>query len=170
MAALNAVHVRYLIVGGLAVIAHGHVRLTRGVDLIVDFAASNLDRAIAALSGLGYRPVLPVAFEEFADADKRETWAREKNAVVFMVFSDVHPSARIDLFLKPPLDFDPALQRASFLEVAPSLRAPFIGLDDLIRLRKQAGRPLDLDDIENLTFLQAEKQQALQNDRGDPEG
>ena len=40
--ALNAAHVRYLIAGGLAVIAHGHVRLTQDVDLIVDFETSNL--------------------------------------------------------------------------------------------------------------------------------
>lgn len=50
--ALNAAQVRYLIAGGLAVIAHGHVRFTKDVDLIVDFETSNLHRAIAALSGL----------------------------------------------------------------------------------------------------------------------
>jgi hypothetical protein len=169
VAALNAAHVRYLIAGGLAVIAHGHVRLTKDVDLIVDFETSNLDRAIAALSGLGYRPVVPVPFEDFADADKREEWIRDKNALVFMVFSDEHPTARIDLFMKAPLDFGAAFQRATFLEVSPSVRASFVGIEDLISLKKQAGRPLDLDDVEKLNFLQAEKQNAIQDDRGNPE-
>jgi hypothetical protein len=35
----------------------------------------------------------------------------------------------------------------------------------LISLKKQAGRPLDLDDVEKLNFLQAEKQNAIQDDR-----
>lgn len=167
--ALNAANVRYLIAGGLAVIAHGHVRLTRDVDLIVDLETGNLHRAIAALSGLGYRPIVPVPFEDFADADKREEWIRTKDALVFMVFSDEHPSARIDLFMQAPLDFAEAMQRAVFLEVSPTVRASFVSIEDLIRLKKQAGRPLDLDDVEKLRFLQAEKQHAVQDDRGNPE-
>ena len=99
---LNSAHVRYLIAGGLAVIAHGHVRLTKNVDLIVDLETSNLHRAIAALSGLGYRPVVPVPFEDFADADKREEWIRDKNALVFMVFSDEHPTARTQRLTSDP--------------------------------------------------------------------
>lgn len=169
VAALNAAQVRYLIVGGLAVIAHGHVRLTKDIDLIVDFETSNLHRAIAALSGLGYRPFVPVPFEDFADADKREEWIRDKNALVFMVFSDEHPTARIDLFIQAPLDFGTAFQRAAFLEVSPTVRAAFVGIEDLIGLKRQAGRPLDLDDVEKLNFLQSEQQNAIENDRGNPE-
>ena len=32
-ASLNAAHVRYLVVGGLAVLAHGYLRVTRDLDL-----------------------------------------------------------------------------------------------------------------------------------------
>lgn len=167
--ALNAAHVRYLIAGGLAVIAHGHVRLTKDVDLIVDFESSNLHRAIAALPGLGYRPVVPVPFEDFADAGKREEWIRDDNVLVFRVFSDQHPTARIVLFIKPPLDFAAAFQRAAVLEVSPTVQASFVGIEDLISLKKLAGRPLDLDDVEKLNFLQAEKQNAIEDDRGHPE-
>jgi predicted nucleotidyltransferase len=169
VSALNIAQVRYLIAGGLAVVAHGHVRLTKDVDLIVDFEASNLRRAIAALIGLGYRPIVPVPFDDFADAGKRQEWIREKDAVVFMVFSDEHPTARIDLFINAPLDFDASFQRAVFLDVSPSVRASFVGIEDLISLKKQAGRPLDLDDVEKLVFLQAEKQNAIQDDRENSE-
>lgn len=112
---------------------------------------------------------MPVPFEDFADADKREEWTRDKNALVFMVFSDQHPTARIDLFIQAPLDFGAAFQRATFLEVSPAVRASFVGIEDLISLKKQAGRPLDLDDVEKLNFLQAEKQNAIQDNRGNPE-
>ena len=48
--------------------------------------------------------------------------------------------ARIDLFLKAPLDFGEALQRAALLEVSPTVPAAFVGIEDLIRLKKQAGK------------------------------
>ena len=43
--ALNEAGVRYLIVGGLAVVAHGHARFTGDVDLVVDLEADNARRA-----------------------------------------------------------------------------------------------------------------------------
>jgi hypothetical protein len=42
---------------------------------------------------IAYRPIVPVPFEDFADADKREEWVRDKNALVFMDFSDEHPTS-----------------------------------------------------------------------------
>jgi hypothetical protein len=53
---LNAAGARYLIAGGLAVVAHGHVRFTADVDIVLDMSGANLERAIRALGGLGYRP------------------------------------------------------------------------------------------------------------------
>ncbi len=79
------------------------------------------------------------------------------------------PPRESTCFIKAPLDFGAAFQRAVFLEVSPNVRASFVGIEDLISLKRQAGRPLDLDDVEKLNFLQAEKQNALQDDRGNPE-
>lgn len=57
--ALEAANVRYLIVDGMAVVAHGYVRLTVDVDLVLDPAPDSLLRAVEALSGLGYVPRAP---------------------------------------------------------------------------------------------------------------
>ena len=65
--ALNAVNVRYLVAGGLAVVAHGYVRFTADLDLILDLDSANLGQATAALSRLGYRPRAPVGIGEFAE-------------------------------------------------------------------------------------------------------
>jgi predicted nucleotidyltransferase len=46
--ALNDAGVRYLIAGGLAVIAHGYTRSTQDMDLILDLGEDNLSRAVAA--------------------------------------------------------------------------------------------------------------------------
>ena len=60
--ALNMANVRYLVAGGLAVVAHGYVRFTADVDLIIDLEPGNVMRAVASLERLGYRPRAPVAF------------------------------------------------------------------------------------------------------------
>jgi hypothetical protein len=57
--------VRYLIVGGFAVAAHGYLRFTADVDLVVALDHENLASAIAAFGSLQYRPRAPVAIEDF---------------------------------------------------------------------------------------------------------
>jgi hypothetical protein len=151
--ALNESGVRYLVVGGLAVVAHGHLRFTADLDLILDLEDSNLRQALAALAGLGYTPRAPVPLEDFADAELRSSWISDKGLTVFSLYSDRHPATEIDLFVSDPLGFDDAYRRAVGMEVAPGVEATFVGLDDLIRLKRAAGRPEDLLDIARLEEL-----------------
>jgi hypothetical protein len=76
--ALAKADVRYLVAGGIAVNAHGHLRLTNDVDLVIHLDPANILRAWHALQELGYRPTVPVRMEEFADSAIREGWIREK--------------------------------------------------------------------------------------------
>ena len=135
---LNTANVRYLVAGELAVVAHGYVRFTADIDLIVDLEPANVTRAVTALERLGYRPRAPVAFGEFADPQKRTQWARDKNLTVFSVYSPQHPLTEIDLFVDPPLDFEAAYRSAVRKEVAPGVAATFIGIGDLPRLKERA--------------------------------
>jgi predicted nucleotidyltransferase len=153
VAALNASGVRYLVAGGLAVVAHGYLRFTADVDMMIDLEPQNVERAIEALEGLGYRPRAPVAFREFADPGKREKWVKEKGLTVFSLFSDEHAATEIDLFVEPPLDFDAAYESAARFDVAPGVEAVFVGYEDLLRLKQQAGRQVDLEDIERLKAI-----------------
>jgi len=50
--ALNEAEVRYLVAGGLAVVAHGYLRFTADLDIILQLEKSNLDRALEALKKL----------------------------------------------------------------------------------------------------------------------
>lgn len=148
--ALNGASVRYLIAGGLAVVAHGYLRFTADVDLILDLDEENARRAMSALSGLGYRPRAPVAMEDFADPNARARWVAEKGLTVFSLYSPEHAATEIDLFVEAPLDFDRAYQAALRLEVSEKVSTTFLGYDDLLALKKAAGRPQDLADIERL--------------------
>jgi hypothetical protein len=151
--ALNGAGVRYLVVGGLAVVAHGLVRLTADVDLVLDPEIGAMRRALGALGGLGYRPRAPVALEEFADPENRRAWRREKGLTVFSIFSPAHPATEIDLFAETPFDFEQAYARAARFEVATGITATFVGLEDLLSMKRAAGRPQDLEDVRGLESL-----------------
>ncbi len=151
--ALNEAGVRYLIAGGLAVVAHGYLRFTADVDLILDLETDNLRKALNALQSLGYSPRVPVLAEQFLDAEVRARWIREKGMKVFSLISTQHPKTDVDLFAEAPLDFERAFADATRVEVTPGIRAAFVSLDDLLLLKNRSGRPLDLEDIRHLEEL-----------------
>lgn len=151
--ALNEAGARYLIAGGLAVVAHGYVRFTADLDLILDMSEENVRRALDALKSLDYRPRAPVALTDFASADKRAEWAREKQMTVFSLHSPDHPATEVDLFVEPPLDFEQAYATSAPLEVAEGVQATFLSLDDLVSVKRDAGRAQDLKDVDRLLSI-----------------
>jgi hypothetical protein len=151
--ALNQHQVQYLIAGGLAVVAHGYVRFTADIDLMLAVDQQNLSRSVAAIKSLDYRPRAPVPFEKFIDPAERRRWMTEKNMLVFSLYSPRHPATEIDLFLDPPVDFARAFARAARIEIAPRIVGTFCSIDDLIELKTKAGRPQDLQDIARLREL-----------------
>jgi len=156
--ALNRAEARYLIVGGLAVVAHGVVRFTADIDIVLDPDEAAMRRATQALSGLGYKPRAPVDLAEFVDESKRKAWIRDKGLTVFSLFSPAHSATEVDLFVETPFDFESVYARARRFEVAPGLEATFVGLADLIEMKRKAGRPRDLEDISNLETHGADAQ------------
>lgn len=151
--ALNGAEVRYLIVGGLAVVAHGHSRFTVDLDLVLALDEPNLTRCIRALESLEYRPRAPVPFADFTNPAKREEWIRDKGLTVFSTHSSRHPLTEIDLFVSVPIDFDRAYSSATRIDIGAGTIATFVGLEDLIAMKQKAGRPQDLEDIRTLREL-----------------
>lgn len=147
---LNKARARYLVVGGLAVVAHGHVRFTADLDLVLDLEPESLHRAVDALSALGYRSRAPVPFSDFEKPEKRREWVQQKGLTVFSLFSSDHPATEIDLFVEPPFDFGRAFAHAVPLEVAPGVSGTFVSRADLIEMKRLAGRPQDLADLAGL--------------------
>jgi len=154
--ALQHAQVRYLIVGGLAVAAHGHGRATFDIDLVVQLHPANVERAMAALESQGYCPTVPLPARQFADAQLRQSWIRDKNMVVFQMHSDRHPETRVDLFVSEPFDFDTEYDRALIGELLPGLSTRFVRIETLILMKEAAGRAKDIDDVRQLRLLQQE--------------
>ena len=153
IAALNSAKVQYLIVGGLAVNAHGYERLTRDVDLVIGLQPDNIIRGLRALTDIGYQMTLPVTPDDFADPARREAWRKDKNMIVLKLWSDAHHRTPIDVFVYEPFDFAREFAAAKWMEVAGGLLAPVVGYQTLIAMKTAAGRDRDLLDIKSLRKL-----------------
>jgi hypothetical protein len=148
--ALNGARVKYLIVGGLAVIAHGYERLTKDVDLVIALEPGNISRGLRALLKIGYSISIPVTPEQFADSALREKWRAEKQMVVLKLWSDEHRRTPIDVFIYEPFDFEEEYRKAVFHSVLPTENAPILRYDALLEMKRDAGRPQDLADVAEL--------------------
>jgi hypothetical protein len=160
-AALEASGARYLVVGGVAVVLHGHLRFTADLDLAVAFDLGNVELVLGALQRLGYRPRAPVPLRAFADAEQRADWVRTKGMTVFSLWSADLPGTEIDLFVEDPLPFEAAWPRRLRADLG-GLGVNVAGLADLIEMKRRAGRPQDLEDMRQLDAIAREL-----GDRGD---
>lgn len=140
--ALNAHGVDFMIVGGFAVAAHGVVRATRDLDLVVDRGLGNAERLSAALSDLGAES----ATEPSAELTP-ELLARRADRLLATRFGDVHLLRDV-----------PGLP--TFRELLPGTQIELEGervlvcsLADLRRAKSAAGRAKDLVDLAELDEL-----------------
>ena len=150
--ALNAAGVRYVIVGGLATVLHGHARLTADVDLVIDLAPGAARRAIEVLTRFGLRARAPVDPMAFADAAVRQDWVDQKGMRVFSLYDPSNPMLEVDLFAEHPIDFEELWLRSETITLA-RISVRIASLGDLIRLKRLAARPQDLADIEALELI-----------------
>lgn len=149
VAALGNAGVRYLVAGGLAVNAHGYLRFTRDVDVVVQLVPDNIQRAFSALTTLGYRPLVPITALQFADEALREGWIRDKGMQVLQFWSDAHRETPVDVFVIEPFVFDQEYEHA-LVKPFGSIAVRFVAIPALIRMKEEAGRPQDKIDIEHL--------------------
>ncbi len=142
VAALNSAGTQYVIVGGLAVGAHGVVRATRDLDIVCAPAAQNMDRVAGCLASLGAEHPIEGTL----------TGASLSRPVSFKVttrYGDVQVLNRLPGV--PPfdeLDADRILVRISSEVVA-----PVCSLAHLRAMKVAAGRPRDHADLAELDEL-----------------
>jgi hypothetical protein len=145
-AVLEAHAVEYVVVGGLAVQVHGHVRTTNDLDLIPSPSRQNLARLADALNELDAR-VLNSGSEGIAIDAKMLPRAT--------LWQFATPAGDIDVLHDAPGAASFSDLRTRSLEVGlGTMRIRFAGRDDLIRMKRAAGRPVDLGDIAALTELE----------------
>ena len=158
--ALNEANVPFIVVGGIAVNAHGYGRQTWDVDLVVQLRPDPIRDAFRAFASLGYRPRVPVTAEGFSDPAQRARWIAEKRMRVLNFHSDGHRETPVDVFVSEPFDFDEEHRLALVEEIAPGVPVRILRMSALLKLKRQAGRPQDLADIAELRLLHGESEDA----------
>jgi hypothetical protein len=142
--------VDYVVIGGVATQVHGHRRTTMDLDLTPDPDPENLRRLGAALAELEARP-------RDSGAEKAEISAGdpERLAIAAIVPPLLTPYGQIHILKEPKgaRAFDEMREGALVVDLDGNDVA-IVSLDDLIRMKRAAGRPADLDDIATLTEVE----------------
>ena len=127
--------VRYLIVGGWALAAHGHPRMTKGLDVWIWPALSNANAVLDALEEFGFGD-LGLSPDDFTEPD--------------VVIQLGYPPNRIDLLTTPTgVEFGDCWEERLDVEMD-GLTVPFIGLEGLKANKRASGRAQDTVDVEIL--------------------
>jgi hypothetical protein len=136
--ALGEANVPYALCGGMAVVLYGYPRLTRDIDLLIP--AADLERATAILSTVGF--TLPGGIIPF-DLGR----ARERR--IFRVSKRIGTEVlTADLLLLPPY-LQGVWEDREVYEVE-GTAVTVVSRAGLLEMKRIAGRPQDLVDIENL--------------------
>jgi len=155
---LDANHVRYLVVGGYAVVQYAEPRYTKDLDVWIRADADNAKAVFRALREFG-APLGGLTESDFAS----EGYFYQMGV----------PPVRVDILMGiPGVNFDEAWQRR-FEADFDGLTVSFISKQDLIQSKLASGRPQDLIDAESLSSsgVKAPKRRlvrrrAVKTDRG----
>lgn len=127
--------VRFMVIGGYAVIHHSRPRYTGDLDLWIDASLENAERVVKVLQEFGFRP----------DAVST-AMITEGKKIIRMGFEPM----RLELFTSiPGIEFSGCYQRRDLVKVG-RMMVPFISLEDLKINKLASGRPKDLQDLEEL--------------------
>lgn len=150
--ALHGAGVRYVVVGGTAVVVQGYPRLTVDLDLVIDLAPTSSRDAVSALTSLGFLPRLPVPALQFADPDVRREWVERRHLTVFSLYDPGDLLREVDLFARDPVPFEELYAAADVVHLA-STPVRVASKEHLIAMKLAAGRPQDLADVHALRQL-----------------
>jgi hypothetical protein len=136
LSALNAHHVKYLVVGGYAVGVYAEPRATKDLDIFIKADDLNSEAVFRALAAYG----APLTGYTPADFNDGGSW-----------FQMGQPPHRIDILQHiDSVDFDEAWANRVETVIDGEVPAHVISRDDLIRNKLHVGRPRDLLDVAEL--------------------
>lgn len=132
--------VDFVVIGATAFPVYGYARTTLDIDIFIRPAKLNAEKTWKALREFGY-DVTDIKIEDLL---KKKLLIRQ-----YMVETDIHP------FVKG-ITFDEVWRhkvRAKFMDTF----VYFASLDDIIKMKRAAGREKDKEDLKYLTKLKKKK-------------
>jgi len=136
--ALNQYEVRYLLVGGYAVVLHGYQRNTGDLDIWVEPTAENYQALSKAFSDFGM-PVFDMTADNFLAKGQFDVFTFGVSPVAIDIMTQVKGLA-----------FEKAYSQAQVFDLGDGLEVKMLGLEDLLRAKAAAGRAKDFNDIRHL--------------------
>ena len=125
----------YLIVGGYAVGIHGHPRYTGDLDIWLNATPQNAAQILKSVNEFGF-----ASFKL-----TKEDFTKPGNVIQLG-----YPPLRIDLLTEiDGVTFEACFKNRKGV-IIEGLTVNFIGYNDLLKNKKESGRPRDIDDIDNL--------------------
>ncbi|MBI2345461.1 MAG: hypothetical protein HYV03_00925 [Deltaproteobacteria bacterium] len=142
----NAHRVKYVVIGATAFPPHGFSRVTLDLDIFIEPTVINAERARDALRIFGY---------DVTDLTIESMLAKKTLFRGYGLESDIHPFVTgVDAF--------EAVWRARMYGNIEGVPTNFASLDDLITMKRAAGRGKDLDDLRYLEKIRAIKRKRKQ--------
>lgn len=147
--ALSENDVEFILVGGVAAAVHGSARSTLDLDVVYRRTAGNLARLVASLRP--FRPYLRGAPPDLPFQWDENTLRRGLNFTLTTSLGD------LDLLGEIAGGGDYESLRSHCIEVASfGIRCACLDLETLIRVKRAAGRPRDLEVVAELEAIQEE--------------
>jgi hypothetical protein len=148
---LQEADVEFILVGGLAANVHGSARATYDIDIVYRRSADNLDRLVRALNPVkpylrGAPPGLPFVFDA-------QTIRRGLNFTLTTAIGDIDVLGEVT----GAGSYDALLPLSERIELF-GRNCQCVTLPTLIRLKRAAGRPKDLEAIAELEALREERE------------
>jgi hypothetical protein len=137
-AALRASGILYAVCGGIAVTAYGVTRTTKDIDIAI--ARADVARALAAVAPLGYTiPAGPVTSGAGTPQERHVQHVNKIDGAQHLVLDVLIAEAAYAGVLDDRVDVD-----------LPTGTITFVSRETLLRMKRRAGRAIDLADIEKL--------------------
>jgi hypothetical protein len=148
--------VKYILVGGIAFNLLGGYRHTLDMDILVEMSDHNLKKVVRILQKAGYGVKQPVDPIELADENIRRDWIKNKHMKAFNFYKGEQSYQEVDIIIDSPVGYESARKDMVKVKVG-SLVLPVISIQNLIKMKKAAGRDVDLNDVEALKLIEKAK-------------
>jgi hypothetical protein len=135
--------VKYAIVGGYAVALHGVIRGTVDLDLVIALDEAAFTAAEQALTAVGLQPRLPVTASEVFHF--RQEYIERRNLLAWSFHNPANPLEVVDILITEDAAGMDVVDKQAF-----GLTLKVAAIPELIRIKRQAGRPQDEEDIRAL--------------------
>jgi len=133
---LNAHKVIYVVIGATAFPVHGYTRTTMDIDIFIKPTRQNARAVIRALKSFGY---------DISDLSMQDILTKKVLIRQYLVETDIHPFVKGVTFEE--------IWRNKIRNKIGKAFTYFASLDDLIKMKKAAGRPKDKEDLKILRKL-----------------